>query len=646
MKRILHTSWLLSLAAAGLTLAYSLAIVFDVAPWLRGPNDWRWALQTPQSMTRLWMPFGVVLALAVLILWGDRRLAVQPDWRPVWGALILVALLASALQVSLLAVKYHDPFQELFDQTITPYDSGFFSVASQADDLSAFLRTYPAVMRQMPEDTGFRPRTHPPGVMVVMWLGGWALDRVPPLERSIVDRLRLYRCEDGVLTEYSDSQMARALPQMSLPLVSGLTVLPLFALGKRLWGSRVGFLAAACYPLLPAVNAWPAFWDAAYPFAMCLALLTVEIGLQRRRPLVFLVGGLVVSAASWMSFGNLMMGAIAVFYGFVRVTLERDRSLSAWMPLLAGCFWFALGVASIWLIYWAGWGVTGWDVYAQAIKVHTQMYRPYWTYLVYNLYDLAVFLGLPAAVYFVAHSASSVRAWAAGRAAQGDALILSWVAVLVGLDVSGITRGEVPRLWLFLTPVMVLVGVRALISRRAPVWAFVGLLAAQTVVMSLSLQTAPTDLREPIQHTPGFAVPSAQHTTQARLGGRFDLLGYDLSRDALKPGKSLDVTLYWKSVAPSQLQYTVFAHLLDSSGKLAAQQDAMPRGSALPTSCWVVSEVVSDTMTLSLPTDASPGVYTLQVGMYYLPTGERLPVTTPGGVADRVVLQTIRVDPR
>jgi hypothetical protein len=645
MKHLFQKSWMPGLAA-GLTLAYLLAIVFDISPWLRGPADWRWALQTPQSMARLWMPLGVIAALAALILWGDRRLAVQPDWRLVWGVLILVAFTATAVQVSLLAVKYRDPFQELFDQTITPYDSGFFSVASQVDDLSTFLRTYPAAMRQMPEDKGFRPRTHPPGVMVVMWLGGWALDRVPPLARSIVDRLRLYRCEDPVLTEYSDSQMTRALPQMSLPLVSGLTVLPLFALGKRLCGARVGFLAAASYPLLPAMNAWPAFWDATYPFVMCLVLLTVEIGLQRRRPLVFLVGGLVVSVASFLSFGNLLMGAIAVFYGFVRVALGGDRSRSAWRPLIAGSVWLALGAIPIWLIYWAGWGVAGWNVYAQAIRAHAEMVRPYWTYLVYNLYDLSVFLGIPVAVFFVAHFIASVRAGISGRAAQTDALSLSWVAVLVGLDVSGITRGEVPRLWSFLMPVMVLVGVRAWVNRRAPVWMFVGLLAAQTVVMSLSLQTAPTDLREPIQHTPSFAMPSVQHTTQARLGGRFELLGYDLPRETVKPGKSLPVTLYWKSAALSQLQYTVFVHLLDSGGKLAAQQDAMPRGSVLPTSCWVVNEVVSDTMTLSLPTDVSPGAYTLQVGIYYQPTGERLPVTTPDGVADCIVLQTIRVDPR
>ncbi len=69
----------------------------------------------------------------------------------------------------------------------------------------------------------------------------------------------------------------------------------------------------------------------------------------------------------------------------------------------------------------------------------------------------------------------------------------------------------------------------------------------------------------------------------------------------------------------------------------------MPRGGALPTSCWTTGEVVSDTLTIQLPADLTPGTYTLQVGMYYLPTGERLPVEAPDGASDRVVLQKVQV---
>jgi hypothetical protein len=159
------------------------------------------------------------------------------------------------------------------------------------------------------------------------------------------------------------------------------------------------------------------------------------------------------------------------------------------------------------------------------------------------------------------------------------------------------------------------------------------------------LLTAPTDLREPIHRTPSFSAPPIPHAIHASLGGRFELLGYKLAREAIQPGQPLDVTLYWKSIAPSPLQYTVFAHLLDPQGSLRAQQDAMPQGGALPTSCWVVGEVVSDTLTIQLPADVPPGAYTLRVGMYYLPTGERLPMKTEGadGSYDHVILQKVQI---
>lgn len=646
-------SWPLDILAGGVTLAYLLALALDVFPWLRGPEDWRLALQMPQEPSRLWLPLGVMGALVALIFWFDRWLLSRQDdkqasrstGRKIWVVLCAVALGVPVLQLSLLAVKYHDPFQEMFDQTITPYDSGFFSVAAQINDLDAFLRDYPDVMRQMPEQIGFRPRTHPPGAMAAMWVVGWVVDRIPFLASPIVSKLRLYRCEDPVLTEYNDRQFTRALAQMALPFWSGLTVLPLFALGKRLWGYRIGFLAAVCYPLIPAINAWPAFWDALYPLAMCITLLSVEIGLERRRPVIFLVGGLVVSLASFFSFGNLLMAPIAALYGLARALLGRGASRSTWMLPILGSAWLALGAVSVWLIYWYGWGVAGWDVYSMALRAHKQMIRPYWTFLLYNLYDFFVFVGIPTTVYFVAKVTTSVRALLVGQARPADVPSLIGIAVLLGLDVIGITRGEVARLWSFLIPVVVLVSVYALVAQHAPVWAFAGLLATQTLVMSLVLLTAPTGLREPIHRTPSFNSPPVPHEIRARLGGRFDLLGYDLAQEALQPSQPLDVTLYWKSIAPSSLQYTVFVHLLDSQGSLRAQQDTMPRGGALPTSCWVVGEVVSDTITIQLPASVPPGAYTLQVGMYYLPTGERLPVKTEaaGGSYDHVILQMVRV---
>jgi hypothetical protein len=70
------------------------------------------------------------------------------------------------------------------------------------------------------------------------------------------------------------------------------------------------------------------------------------------------------------------------------------------------------------------------------------------------------------------------------------------------------------------------------------------------------------------------------------------------------------------------LEYTAFVHVLDSNGQLVAQRDRPPAG--YPTSDWPVGEFVVDRYLVSLPPGLAPGIYTLQTGFYYLPTGERV----------------------
>jgi hypothetical protein len=85
-----------------------------------------------------------------------------------------------------------------------------------------------------------------------------------------------------------------------------------------------------------------------------------------------------------------------------------------------------------------------------------------------------------------------------------------------------------------------------------------------------------------------------------------------------------DLTLYWQSLRPADKNYSVFLHLLDESGKLAAQHDGEPGNGRLPTSMWLPGEILGDLHPLTLP-DA--GLYNLAVGVYDWQTGQRLPVT-------------------
>ncbi len=138
---------------------------------------------------------------------------------------------------------------------------------------------------------------------------------------------------------------------------------------------------------------------------------------------------------------------------------------------------------------------------------------------------------------------------------------------------------------------------------------------------------------------------SAQRVS-ANFGDALFLLGYSMQSPALRPGDSLALTLYWKSAAKIDRDYTVFVHLIDSDGRVRAQMDAQPFGGAYPTSLWDTGEVARDDYDLNLPRDLAPGTFRIEVGLYEYPSLARLPVMDADGknLGDHLVLkETIQV---
>jgi hypothetical protein len=125
---------------------------------------------------------------------------------------------------------------------------------------------------------------------------------------------------------------------------------------------------------------------------------------------------------------------------------------------------------------------------------------------------------------------------------------------------------------------------------------------------------------EAIERT--FEVPAMEETLGVDLGGRVELLGYDLAEPTA--GESLALTLYWRALAEMETDYTVFVHLLAPDGSMAGQQDAYPVAGTYPTSLWLPGEVVVDRYEIPVRADTPAGVHRLEVGMYVAESGERL----------------------
>lgn len=158
-----------------------------------------------------------------------------------------------------------------------------------------------------------------------------------------------------------------------------------------------------------------------------------------------------------------------------------------------------------------------------------------------------------------------------------------------------------------------------------------------------------------ITHTKAVLFKGAvAHAVSANLGDEIEFLGYDLhaasgrALTAWMPGEQIVLDLYWCATAKTRTRYTVFTHLLGTAhnpatqGPVWGQHDSQPADGGYPTHQWFVGEAVMDRHILTIDPHAPSGDYQIEVGMYVLETGARLPVLDEDGnvMDDRVVLDT------
>ncbi len=113
------------------------------------------------------------------------------------------------------------------------------------------------------------------------------------------------------------------------------------------------------------------------------------------------------------------------------------------------------------------------------------------------------------------------------------------------------------------------------------------------------------------------------HPMSVELGEAIRLLGYDLVRSEHDTVACYTLTLYWEALGRPAADYTVFIQLWDGERQVAGF-DSRPLGGDYPTDWWEEGERIVDPHVLDL-SNLPVGHYHLQVGMYRLDTGERLP---------------------
>ena len=118
---------------------------------------------------------------------------------------------------------------------------------------------------------------------------------------------------------------------------------------------------------------------------------------------------------------------------------------------------------------------------------------------------------------------------------------------------------------------------------------------------------------------------TAQIAHQYLLDNRIALNNLAFSRDAA----TLTITATWQCLQEISYNATVFVKIQNEAGEFISQLDRQPLDGRYPTSYWLPGQVITDVMAIALPPGTSP--HQVNIGMYTLPTVQRLPVTGTQG---------------
>ncbi len=288
------------------------------------------------------------------------------------------------------------------------------------------LHTYLATFTERLPSYNIHTRGHPPGFVVLLWA---------------MDHLGFHGVRWEAALVFAGGAAAVAAVMVAVRDVAGET------LARR---------SAAFLVLTPAAIAWTSgdpFFAGVGAWAVTLVVLATGRS-GRRRDVLALAGGVLFAWAAFLSYGLVLLALIPVVVAVRRHTLR---------PLaIAG------GVmAAVTLAVWGGTGFAWWDGLA---ATRVQYFRgvggrrPYDYFLLGNIAAFAVAIGPATAV-----------ALARVRRRPLAVLVGAAVAVVIVADVSGMSKGEVERIWLPFVPWVMAAGAVLMTAR----WVTRGWLAIQ-----------------------------------------------------------------------------------------------------------------------------------------------------------------------
>jgi hypothetical protein len=368
-----------------------------------------------------------------------------------WGRrLVLLVALGYFVQLSF-GILGGGGFESLRFKYVDSYHRSYaVIVTEQRMDPLDTVRNY----EQKYADKMF-PSTKPPGLLTIYNIIERLVDWVNPQPTA---ELRFL-----VLTRFL---------AYFLPLMTFLTLPALFAFAYRLKPADQALLPPLVYIFLPSIILIPLFMDQAlYPLLFMIGALAALWAVKRGAFLPAMLVGFYLYLAVFVTFSLLALPAMVLaLFAADFIVNRRERGFSPTMKLFAGLL---LGILAAYVIFYFAFNYDFVTRYQGAMGVHVDFdfvrrtdvgpksveqigLKDYLGAMWLNNVEFAASVGFPVFLLFLSRSLRIVVSFLRRRLTWADGALGAFLAAYIALNLFGQTQGEVSRLWMFWTPMVVL----------------------------------------------------------------------------------------------------------------------------------------------------------------------------------------------
>lgn len=454
-------TWIGLVWAVALVLALGLKVPFGV------PKEWVWAFRTDTRFDPLlvFTAIGVLAALSALTLWttGQSR----QDGKKVGVAIVAFLVFAIAFRtcVAMMVPQSWQPAPVFWALVIaSPAATSFYDEARNLEQqgLSSYLRNYHEQLPNKP----FHASTHPPGLPMLFAV--WRslamhpfMQRLVPIDEASLTVMREVYIRIAPPLRHnnvypSDADLRATWWAALFCFLCGTVALVAWVWLLFQFNPNPSVIALAA--TTPAMLWWPMTVDNIHLLAIVLTCLSAFCWKRTRSIAWAILTGLMFGVSLWLAFKNAIPLACIAFWLLWENLKERER-----LPIAHVTLVISLAVAP-YLLAWLFFGFQPLATFKAANAAHHAQAgahaRSYFPWVFLNLADFIMALGGAwlglVAIYL--WDQFKRRFWK-------PSLCVVTLLVLLLLDLSGVVRGEVARLWMVFAPLLTLEAVKFLPNR-------------------------------------------------------------------------------------------------------------------------------------------------------------------------------------